>query len=197
MKSKMAVKFAGYFFAIGCLIFFQSHISRAQNSSPNVKGKWKAYTETFEEERGMIPTNFTYSFEGMGKVSSDSDFSAYKSGTYKVSSNSIRIDFPDYFVNATIKGNKMIGTFTIRGKSGKSIWEAENVSSKDNNSSNRVTGNRSTTAGAINPDALKVLSVGKSSEGLVQCTPSLLCPAKGYRWVNPDDWKDFRVEKIP
>ena len=218
----MLIKFTIYYLVCSFLIACTPYVGKAQSSSSNLKGKWKAYTETFEKEYGMIPTNFIYSFEAMGKVSSDSDFSDYKSGTYKVSGDYIRIDFPEYFVNATVKGNRMIGTFTIRGESEKSIWEAERILSENNNSTSQPTESRSTTTGAIDVnaleglsrksnanapekrngaidvDALEGLSVGgKPSQGLIQCKPQILCPAKGYRWINPKNMHDLRVEKIP
>jgi hypothetical protein len=52
-------------------------------------------------------------------------------GTYKVDGNTLRIDFPKSFVNATIRGSETTGVVTNRASGEKTDWSARKLEPKD------------------------------------------------------------------
>jgi hypothetical protein len=95
-------------------------------------------------------------------------------GTYKVSGGTVHIDFPKEIIRATINGSLMKGVVTLKGTNEKEEWMVERESTQPNRS----------TETSPYPNVIRI-------------TEGKLSPAKGYRWVNPNDPNDFRVELIP
>jgi tetratricopeptide (TPR) repeat protein len=214
MKSKWSERFSkGFLFLIGgFLILFSPCAGKAQNNSTvNLAGTMWNRTPQFIEfpSDGTFATlRHSYAFERQGKVkyalstikpagqelkwgyNSISDrydlhtvptiplntFQTFD-GTYEINGISIYLDFPAYTVSATIYSDSMKGELTYKVTNKKEEWivRRESKSNQPNESPS-----------ARSPHA----NVVRESDGKLR-------PADGYRWVDPNDPKDFRVEPLP
>ena len=130
-------------------------------------GQWDPVRKTYRYKPAYVPS---HRIIGLG---------GHREGIYKQNDNSIQIEIASYKVKATIKGNQMSGIVTLVLESNQKVrWVARRISGRSNSSSASAAGRT--------PHA----NVIRGSDGKLR-------PADGYRWVNGDDPKDFRVEIIP
>lgn len=232
------------FLIIGFLVLFSPFTSNAQNSnSLNLEDtEWQA-TETNYYTSYYPAATIIYGFRAQSKVrvlvtvvdspppqtSIDPVTGQWKTqyysptirsvsdltGTYKQNGNSIRLELPDYFINATIKGNRINGDITNKESNAKVKWAAERISggnktnSTNNNSASAATitglstesGDNSSNNSSPSAATITGLSTSNAEDSgypnVMRNADGTLRPAGGYRWVNPKDPKDFRVERIP
>jgi hypothetical protein len=116
-------------------------------------------------------------------------------GTYKLAGSSIRIEFSDHVINATIKANRMSGEVIDKSNSKKTNWGAERISS----GSSSVTGDRLATplTRSKRDWAGDITGVEKSRPNVARNTDGTLSPASGYQWVDPNDANNFDVKLMP
>lgn len=166
--------------------------------------------QVYNPRTGYYETQMVLEFvPTSGSTSSSTDY-----GTYKIKGKSISVYFPAYTISATIYNDLMKGTLTDKNSNAEEEWligrasqenstnqepqsEANNDSinkkSSDGSRKNvRLDSNEKPQPNAIMTSAL--LTVYDKELVLVD---GKLRPAKGYRWVNPNDPEDFKVERIP
>lgn len=173
------------------MLFFLS-IVNGQTTSVNLEGtSWIAKpSKMVNVDASITVITFTYFFNENGKVklytfltkgsgispvtgqmTFPSASSTETLGTYKVSGKSVYLNFPNETIKATINGNVMKGTTTLKKNNQKEEWIVERELNKGNRKS---------------PPPNTV----RNSNGTLR-------PADGYRWLNSKDPNDFRVERIP
>ncbi len=124
--------------------------AQSQSTLPNLEDtEWKVTIfDFYASSLELIPVEVIYGFRKQGKVGLmaaiqyqpplevSADGSLYfvpptlnrvsiPNGTYKQAGNSLRLEFSDHIINATIKGNRMEGEATSKVSNKKAKWAAE------------------------------------------------------------------------
>jgi hypothetical protein len=123
-------------------------------------------------------------------------------GTYRRTGSSIRIEFSDHIINATIDANRMSGEVIDKSNSQKTNWGAERISSRSGNqpvsSNSPVAVDRSIALTESKRDLSGYITgVPKSRPNTVRSEDWTLRPASGYQWIDPEDIHNFDVEIMP
>ena len=201
--------------------------AQTSSSSINLEGtQWVAKPDNIVNvDASVTVVTYTYFFSKQGKVKliafatkgtgigPDNQLtfpgasSTEVSGTYKVDGKSVYLDFSDETLSATIRatisGNLMKGVITLKGTNEKEDWIVERESSQNNSSSGKSTSGESREnrpsdlIEKLPPSPVLTGALLVVHDKELVLVDGKLRPAKGYRWVNPKDPKDFEVEPIP
>lgn len=209
----------------------------AQNTTLLENTEWGATTADYYTSFIPPPVTVLYNFEKQGKakvlvsfvyapapqttfdpvtgqwktqvysptIKSVSDFN----GRYTPSDSSIRIEFSDHIINATIKDNRMVGEVTSKKSNKKFKWSAEKISGGSSNQSISTNSSPASIDLYISPTRSKLCLYREDpitgirsyysdfDPDLVRNSDDTCRPANGYHWVNPKEPLDFRVQLMP
>jgi hypothetical protein len=125
-------------------------------------------------------------------------------GKYEIKGKSVYLDFPGFTINATVSGDSMKGLVTYKDTNQKEEWLLSLLASnKDNlrgrNSASSESRENGSSDLSEKPQPSPVLTGALLTiyDKELVLVDGKLRPAKGYRWVNPKDPKDFQIEPIP
>ena len=109
-------------------------------------------------------------------------------GTYRIKGKIIYLDFPDFTIEVTLSATSMEGVLTHKDtEKDEAILFTKNGSSQNASSPKKR---------SLSKDPFDINLADECRANRI-CNGENTTPAKGYRWVNPNDPKDFRVERIP